>query len=338
MSTESDVYELADAYVERFAALDPLARHRRGHHRARPRDDRLLARRHRRARRARPRHAARRSPPPTSTNDADRIAADALRERLELALEEHDAGERLRDIRILGSPVQGVRMVFDLMPRDTEEQWQTIAERLALVPQGLSSIETALTEGVQQGIVAARRQAVKCAQQADVWGGVDPSTPPFFLTLVDELRRVAASPTRLSPPPRRARDPRHRGVRVDGARTSSSEYAPHAAEHDPVGRERYALYAPRLQRHRARPRRDVRVGLGGALPHRGTRCARSRERILPGAAGRRGDRAPRDRPEPRHRGRRRVPALDPGAARHARSPSSTARTSTSPSRCSGSRR
>ena len=141
-------------------------------------------------------------------SDADRIAAGALRERLELALEEHDAGERLRDIRILGSPVQGVRMVFDLMPRDTEEQWHTIAERLALVPQGLSSIETALTEGVQQGIVAARRQAVKCAQQADVWGGVDPSTPPFFRTLVDDYDARGFTDTRLSSPPRRARDTR----------------------------------------------------------------------------------------------------------------------------------
>ena len=54
MTTQSDVYELADEYVERFAALDPLAATGRGHHRPRPRDDRLLARRHRRARRARP--------------------------------------------------------------------------------------------------------------------------------------------------------------------------------------------------------------------------------------------------------------------------------------------
>ena len=99
-------------------------------------------------------------------SDADRVAAGVLLERLELALEEHDAGERLRDVRILGSPIQGVRMAFDLMARDSQEAWQTIAERLALVPQGLVSIEAALQEGVQQGIVAARRQAVACAHRA----------------------------------------------------------------------------------------------------------------------------------------------------------------------------
>ena len=59
MTTESDVYELADAYVERFAALDPLAATGEG----------ITGHDHemtdyspdgdRRARRARPRHAAR---------------------------------------------------------------------------------------------------------------------------------------------------------------------------------------------------------------------------------------------------------------------------------------
>jgi uncharacterized protein (DUF885 family) len=241
MTTKSDVYELADSYVERFAALDPLGATGEGitghdHEMTDYSPDGIDERaEHDRA-------TLRALAAADITSDADRIAAGALRERLELALEEHDAGERLRDIRILGSPVQGVRMVFDLMPRDTEEQWHTIAERLALVPQGLSSIETAFTEGVQQGIVAARRQAVKCAQQADVWGGVDASTPPFFRTLLDDYDARGFSDRAF----------RHRleelATRATAAYASMGrylveEYAPHAAEHDPVGRDRYALYA-----------------------------------------------------------------------------------------------
>jgi uncharacterized protein (DUF885 family) len=241
MTTKSDVYELADTYVERFAALDPLGAtgegitghdHEMTDYSPAGIDERAE---HDRA-------TLRALTAADIATDADRIAAGALRERLELALEEHDAGERLRDIRILGSPVQGVRMVFDLMPRDTEEQWHTIAERLALVPQGLSSIETALTEGVQQGIVAARRQAVKCAQQADVWGGVDPSTPPFFRTLVDDYDAHGFTDTAFR---RRLEELATRASAAYAAmgRYLVEEYAPHATEHDPVGRERYSLYA-----------------------------------------------------------------------------------------------
>jgi uncharacterized protein (DUF885 family) len=186
MTHRSDVYDLLDAYVERFAALDPLAAtgegitghdHEMTDYSPAGADERAE---HDRAT-LRALGAAR------VETDVDRVAAGVLRERLELALEEHDAGERLRDVRILGSPIQGVRMVFDLMARDTPEAWQTIAERLALVPQGLGGIEDALHEGARQGIVAARRQAVACAQQADVWAGLD-ETPPFFSTLVDDYR------------------------------------------------------------------------------------------------------------------------------------------------------
>ena len=52
----------------------------------------------------------------------------------------------------------------------------------------------------------------------------------------------------------------------------------------------------RVQRHRARPRRDVRVGLGGALPHRGRDAARSASASSPARRSPTVDRAPRDDP------------------------------------------
>ncbi|HEY7106364.1 MAG TPA: DUF885 domain-containing protein [Acidimicrobiia bacterium] len=236
----SPVFEVADAYVERFAALDPLSATGEGitghdHEMTDYSPDGVDERaEHDRA-------ALRALAAAEATSDVDRIAAGALRERLELSLEEHDAGERLRDVRILGSPIQYVRMAFDLMPRDSQEQWQVVAERLALVPQGLASIEAGLTEGAQQGIVAARRQAVACAQQADVWAGVD-GTRPFFLTLVDDYeQRDFAEPAfrlRLEELATRATE-----AYASMGRYLVEEYAPHAAEHDPVGRDRYTLYA-----------------------------------------------------------------------------------------------
>lgn len=42
-------------------------------------------------------------------------------EELTIRLDEYDAGEHLRSLRVLGSPFQGIRMTFDLMPRQTEE-------------------------------------------------------------------------------------------------------------------------------------------------------------------------------------------------------------------------
>jgi len=243
--TPSPVFALADHYVERFAALDPLSAtgegigghdhemtdyspagsdERAGHDRATLRALDAL----------------------TPETDADRVAAEVLRERLVLALEEHDAGERLRDLRVLGSPVQYVRMAFDLMPNATPDDWQVIAERLALVPQGLASIEAGFTEGAAQGIVAARRQAVACAQQADVWGGVSGGgaggESPFFHALVDEYERSDVSDRALAS---RLRQLATRATEAYASlgRYLVEEYAPHATERDPVGRERYSLYA-----------------------------------------------------------------------------------------------
>src|SRR6185312_789493 len=186
----SGVYDLAERYVERFAALDPRSATGEGisghdHEMTDFSPDGAAERAELDRATLRALDALARDHGEVQT-DADRIAAEVMRERLELALTEYDAGERLRDLRVLGSPVQTVRMAFDLMARDTADDWQVVAERLALVPQGLSGIEAALAEGAAEGIVAARRQAVACTKQADTWGGLDPATRPFFLTLVDE--------------------------------------------------------------------------------------------------------------------------------------------------------
>lgn len=242
--TTSPVYALADRYVERFAALDPLAAtgegigghdHEMTDYSPAGSDERAE---HDRA-------TLRELDATAPEGEADRVAAEVLRERLVLALEEHDAGERLRDLRVLGSPVQYVRMAFDLMPRATAHDWEVIAERLALVPQGLASIEAGFAEGVAQGIVAARRQAVACAQQADTWGGVKPSddgSPPFFHSLVHEYDASDLDDHALSG---RLRELATRATEAYAAlgRFLVEEYAPHADEQDPVGRDRYSLYA-----------------------------------------------------------------------------------------------
>ena len=231
-----------------------------------------------------------------------------MRERLELALAEHDAGERLRDLRVLGSPVQTVRMAFDLMARDTADDWQVVAERMALVPQGL----------VEHRGRAGRGRGAGHRRGAPPGGGLHQagrhlgrastrSTPPFFLALVDEYD--ASRPRRR---PRSATGSRRSATRATEAYASLGrflveEYAPHASERDPVGPRALRAVRAGLQRHRARPRRDLRVGMGRAAPHR-ARDGPGRRADHPRRRRRHGDRAPRDRPGARDRGRRRVPA------------------------------
>src|SRR5947207_13544441 len=109
------VFDIADEYVETFAALDPVEATDYGiaGHDAEMTDyspDGITARGELdRSTLAALSTAAR-------DTDRDRVAAEAIAERLSVRVEQQEAGERLRDLRIIGSPVQGIRQCFDLMP------------------------------------------------------------------------------------------------------------------------------------------------------------------------------------------------------------------------------
>ncbi len=235
------VRELADDYVERFAALDPIsatfagitghdaemtdygpdAAQERAEH-----DGAVLARLERAPR----------------GGDGDRVAAEVMIEELSLGLELFEAGEHLRDLNNIASPVQAVRQVFDLMPTETEADWDTIAARLALVPAALTSYRDTLAEGARRGLVAARRQAVGCATQAETWGGLTNEGPPFFVGLLDTYdERGIGNPALRATLEDRAR--RATEAYAALARYLTDEYSPQAAERDAVGADRYSLRA-----------------------------------------------------------------------------------------------
>ena len=232
----SQVYEIADQYVLAYAALDPIAATDAGiaGHETEL-TDYSPAGAEARAQLDRDTLAALASAPRES--DRDRIAADVMTERLQLAGELHAADEEVRPLRIIGSPVQDIRACFDLMAYDSEQDWEHAAQRLARVPDAIASLEVSLREGMQRGLVAARRQALGCGKQAATWGG-ETDGDPFFVTLVAnhdgapalhaELERNAATATEA-----------YAGL----ARFLRDEYAPVADPRDPVGRDRYALFA-----------------------------------------------------------------------------------------------
>ncbi len=235
------VYSLADEYVTRSAALDPTGATFRGipGHDADMTDfspDGVGAR----ADHERTTLTALAALRPDGIRE--RIAADVMRERLEVTHELHEAREWLREVRVLGSPIQTVRQCFDLMATETRDDWEVIAARMERVPQGLSSVRATLGVGLQEGVVAARRQALGCAEQATVWGGGRTGTPPFFSSLVEKYHRAGISDGTLG---RRLEEAARRATEAyaEIARFLTDEYAPRAAERDAVGQERYALWA-----------------------------------------------------------------------------------------------
>ncbi|MFN8507200.1 MAG: DUF885 domain-containing protein [Dehalococcoidia bacterium] len=232
------VYALADRYVEESAALDPIGatangiagydseltdyspdgiEQRAGHTRA------ILAALEGAA----------------ITNERDRVASAFIGERLRAQLAQFDADEGLRALRIIGSPLGSIRSCFDLMPRETAEDWETIAARMEKVPAALGGFRAALDAGRAKGVLAARRQALECAKQAATWSG--DGAEPFFPKLVEGAKPEVV-PGAL------------RG-RLDAAATAATnayarfasylrdEYAPGAPLQDAVGPDRYRVMA-----------------------------------------------------------------------------------------------
>src|SRR5207249_10860188 len=235
----SPVYELADRYVDRSAVLDPILATSRGvvGHDAEMTDYSPAAQATRAALDKETLTELSRLRPLTPP---DRIAAEVMRERLQVAVDQYEVGERLRDLRIIGSPYQSIRQCFDLMAATTDEDWEVVATRMESVPQALRSFEAALRVGAERGIVAARRQALSCAEQGSTWSGQKES-PAFFLSLAARYPAARESNDRLR---RRLESAAVKASQAyaEAARFLREEYAPRAASRDAVGSERYQLW------------------------------------------------------------------------------------------------
>ncbi len=108
-------------------------------------------------------------------NDDDRLAAAVIRERLESRLAVHDLRLHLRDVNVLGCPVQHNRNVFTMMPTSSDDEWAVIAARLEQVPGALAGLREAYEAGIARGVLPARRQVLGAAQMAAVCAGTEAS-------------------------------------------------------------------------------------------------------------------------------------------------------------------
>ncbi|MCA0335757.1 MAG: DUF885 domain-containing protein [Actinobacteria bacterium] len=167
----------------------------------------------------------------------DEVTIAAMRERLGLQLEIAATGWDRATLNNLASPVQGCRDIFDLMPTDTVEQWETIATRLTQVPRALEQLLETLTLAADEGLVSSRRGVQACIDQCGEFTAPD----GYFATF---LAGAGTAEGKL-PEPTRAR----LQAAVEGAATAyralgeglRERILPHAPEADAVGRERYAL-------------------------------------------------------------------------------------------------
>jgi uncharacterized protein (DUF885 family) len=172
-------------------------------------------------------------------DERERVAKEAMEERLGLSLELYDAGVTTSDMNVIASPLHAVRSTFDLMPLAGEQAAANIAARMSAAPAALERWQTTLRAAAAAGHVVARHQMIEVANQCDIW--TDEAGDNFFPGLVERV--VAANPdlrqslaADLDRGAAAARDA------VAGiARFLRTELAPLGRENQAAGLERYRL-------------------------------------------------------------------------------------------------
>jgi len=235
----SRVYEIAHAYVDELAAIDPstatalgLPGHERemsdyspdGYARTAELNGRTAAE----LQAAEP------------EDERDRIAKEMMGERLGVQRDLYEAGEHFRGLRIIASPLQRCRSIFDDMPKTTEEEWSNIAARLALVPDALGAYRRTLDEGISRGLTAAHRQAVEGAKQAQTWSGGKEGQKSFFDGLLETFEKAGVESETLTTDLGRGARMAKQGY-AEMFRYLQQDYAPMASEREAAGPQRYAL-------------------------------------------------------------------------------------------------
>ncbi|QCX28253.1 DUF885 domain-containing protein [Nocardioides jishulii] len=233
--TSRPVDALADAYVDDYAALDPVAATYfgvEGHdHSLTDLSPDGFAAREELADRA---FAAVESATPSDAREA--VARDAFLERLGLQRALSAAGYERSDFSVISSGLHSIREVFDLMPTEGEEAWSTIASRLEAIPSTLTGYRVTLADEAARGRVAAARQYTEVAAQVERWTGQVGAGGDFFAGLVARSDASGTLRTRLDAAASRASR-----AFADFGLFLDDEMAPQGRRNEAVGREHYAL-------------------------------------------------------------------------------------------------
>ncbi|SDL32768.1 Uncharacterized conserved protein, DUF885 familyt [Glycomyces sambucus] len=175
------------------------------------------------------------------SDERERVAKDAILERLRLQLERDEAGDTYLELNVLASPVHGVRQIFDLMPKDGKVAAENIAARLAAVPDAFDQFTETLRAEAAEGRVAAKRQVLEVATHCDNWNGAKGKDTDFWAGLANSVT-IDGEPIKTGP----LRIALSNGA--NWARSAATKFAlflreelaPQAPEKDAVGRDRYS--------------------------------------------------------------------------------------------------
>ena len=240
----ASVDEIADSYVEDWAKLEPNGATFAG---VPGHDDRLsdLSPEGYAARAELDRRTLAALDACEPADERQRVAQEAMTERVGLSLALYDAGDITSAVNVIATDLHAVRGVFDLMPMRSEQDVASIAARLAAVPTALAQWRRTLLEAAGAGHVAPRHQILEVAKQCQAWA--DPQADDFFTGLA---RRAAAAAS-SSAGAVRATGADALGADLDRAAVAAAEataatarflreeIAPLARDSQAAGRERY---------------------------------------------------------------------------------------------------
>lgn len=229
------VDQLSDAYVEAYAALDPVAATHFGveghdHRLTDLSPDGFAAREELAARALADVESA------TPLDARESVAREAFLERLGLQRDLSEAGYERCELSVIGSGLHSIREVFDLMDTDGDEAWEKIAARMEAVPSTLAGYRVTLADEASRGRVVAARQYDEVAAQVERWTGQRGGSGDFFAGLAERSATSGTLRTRLDAAAAQA----SRAV-ADFGLFLSDEMAPQGRATEAVGREHYAL-------------------------------------------------------------------------------------------------
>jgi uncharacterized protein (DUF885 family) len=171
----------------------------------------------------------------TPADVREEIAQLSFLERADVELDQAAAHYRQAKVSSIYSELHEIRGAFDLMGRDSEEEWSAISSRLAAVPRALDQWRTTLLEEAAAGRVSPRRQIGLVAEQVRSWTGRSGSGGDFFASIAEEAIDV--------PDGLRSDLARHAEAAsaafVETAAFLDDELAPRGRDKEAVGREQY---------------------------------------------------------------------------------------------------
>ena len=106
----------------------------------------------------------------TPADEAERLAQLYLLSRLDADIALAELGERERVVSAGSGPPALVRMTFDLVPHEREEDWELVGKMLRNVPDSMAGYRTSLERAAGRGHTAAALTVAGVADQCATWG------------------------------------------------------------------------------------------------------------------------------------------------------------------------